>query len=353
MRQRFATARWLLFSLPAVLLCGCSSVLQPPSGATATILPPQPAVRAPSEMEKTSLPTYVIEPPDILLIDAIKVVPKPPYQLQPLDILQILVTGTPTGEEIAGTYSVDESGNVELGPTYGKVHIEGLTEDEAQQLVTDKLLESLNEPEVSLTLVASAGQEQIVGEHLVGPDGTVNLGTYGRVYVAGLTLREAKQAIEAQLSKQLDDPKVAMDVFAFNSKVYYIILEGSGYGDSVSRVPVTGNETVLDALAQVNGLTRLSTKHIWIARPAPSGVACDQILPIKWDEIVKGGGTATNYQVLPGDRIFVSGSKLALLDSTLAKIIAPAERVFGFGLLGGQTIQTFNRFPQGGNQSFF
>jgi protein involved in polysaccharide export with SLBB domain len=354
MGQRFATARWLLLSLPALmLLSGCHSVLQPPTGAPDIVLPAQPAVRAPSEMEKTSLPMYVIEPPDILLIDAIKVVPKPPYRLQPLDVLQILVTGTPTGEEIAGTYALDEMGDVQLGPTYGKVRLIDLTEDEALERVTEKLLESLNEPEVSLTLIASAGQEQIVGEHLVGPDGTVNLGTYGRVYVAGLTLREAKQAIEAQLSKQLDDPKVAMDVFAFNSKVYYIILEGSGYGDSISRVPVTGNETVLDALAQVNGLSRLSTKHIWIARPAPSGVGCDQILPIKWDEIVKGGGTATNYQVLPGDRIFVSGSKLALLDSTIAKIIAPAERVFGFGLLGGQTIQTFNRFPKGGNQSFF
>jgi protein involved in polysaccharide export with SLBB domain len=316
-------------------------------------MPHQPAVRAPSEMEKTSLPTYMIEPPDILLIDAIKVVPKPPYQLQPLDVLQILVTGTSSGEEIAGTYTIDPGGDVDLGPAYGKIQLSGQTEDEAQQSVLEKLLPKLNEPEVSLTLIASAGQEQIVGEHLVGPDGTVNLGTYGRVYVAGMTLAEAKQAVEVQLSKQLDDPKVAMDVFAFNSKVYYIVLDGSGYGDAVSRVPITGNETVLDALAQVNGLTRVSTKHIWIARPAPGGVGCDQILPVKWDEIVKGAGTATNYQVLPGDRIFVSGSKLVALETSVTKFIAPVERVFGFSLLGGQTIQTIKRFPNGGNQNFF
>ena len=33
---------------------------------------------APTEKDKTSLPTYVIEPPDTLLIDAVKLVPKPP-----------------------------------------------------------------------------------------------------------------------------------------------------------------------------------------------------------------------------------------------------------------------------------
>jgi polysaccharide biosynthesis/export protein len=349
---------FLLRCTPGLLLLalsGCQAVVHRPV-AQPIAMPPEPQVRAPSEMEKTSLPTYVIEPPDILLIDAIKVVPKAPYRLQSLDVLQILVTGTPADAEIAGTYSIDPSGDVELGPRYGKFHVAGMTEDEAQQalvrFLSEEIEQALEEPEVSLTLINSTN-EPIVGEHLVGPDGTVNLGTYGRVYVAGLTLREAKQAIEAQLSKKLEDPKVSMDVFAFNSKVYYIILDGSGYGDQVARIPVTGNETVLDALAQINQLTRVSTKNIWIARPTPGGVGCDQILPVKWDEIVKGGGTATNYQILPGDRLFVSGNKLIALDTAIAKIQQPVERVFGFSQLGAQTIQVLNRFPKGGPQNFF
>src|SRR5207253_8950967 len=47
----------------------------------------------PKEMEKVTLPPYVIEPPDILLIDALSVVPKPPYHIAPLDSLLIQVTG--------------------------------------------------------------------------------------------------------------------------------------------------------------------------------------------------------------------------------------------------------------------
>ena len=57
-------------------------------------------------------------------------------------------------------------------------------------------------------------------------DGRVNLGgLYGSVYVAGMTLKEARAAIELKLAEQLDDPKVSVDVLAYNSKVAYLILQ--------------------------------------------------------------------------------------------------------------------------------
>ena len=48
-----------------------------------------PEDRIPNEEFKTTLPLYVVEPPDILLIDALRVIPKAPYRLEPLDIVQI------------------------------------------------------------------------------------------------------------------------------------------------------------------------------------------------------------------------------------------------------------------------
>ena len=116
-----------------------------------------------------------------------------------------------------------------------------------------ELSKTVRDPKFTLTLSFAPIQRQIEGEHLVWPDGTVNLGTYGEVCVAGLTLAQAKAAVEAQLSNYLDSPQVSVDVFSYNSQVYYIITEGSGLGDCVTRMPITGNETVLDALAQVTG----------------------------------------------------------------------------------------------------
>jgi polysaccharide biosynthesis/export protein len=340
--------------LALLLAAGCQAPLtvRGQSNPVAAHPQAQPGVTpwvpsVPTEKDKSTLPPYVIEPPDILLIDAVKLVPKAPYHVEPLDVLQVIVANPLIDQPIAGPYPIDPSGALDLGPAYGKVLVAGQTLDEARQTIETHLKGILRDPQVSVTLSQASGQQQIAGEHLVGPDGTVNLGTYGTVYLAGMTVTEAKEAVEAQLSNYLEKPQVSVDVFAYNSKVYYVITEGAGFGDSLMRVPITGNETVLDALAQVNGTSRLSSKNIWIARPTPGDVACDQILPVDWTEITKGAATSTNYQVLPGDRIFIAENKLIALDTWLDQVSAPIERLFGTSLLGAQAVQTFNRFPKG------
>ncbi|MBI3838990.1 MAG: polysaccharide biosynthesis/export family protein [Planctomycetia bacterium] len=259
----------------------------------------------PSEKAKATLPNYTIEPPDILLIDVLKVVPKPPYRIEPADVLSIEVEGTSDFAPIRDRFIVDAGGQVDLGARYHKVHVAGLTIDEAAEAIRKFLLEIVRQPEVSVTLFQSTGPQPVSGEHLVSPDGAINLGVYGQVNVARMTLEEARAAIEKKLAEFLDNPRVAVTVFAYNSKVYYLIIESLASGDHVVRLPITGSETVLDALAYVNGLTRLSSKKIWIARPV-TGTNGDTILPVNWIEITKGAATGMNYQVFPGDRIFVT-----------------------------------------------
>src|SRR5262249_31490581 len=156
---------------------------------------------------------------------------------------------------------------------------------------------------VTLSLGETIRKQQIAGEHIVGPDGKLTLGTYGKVYVTGMTQEQAKAAIETHLSQFLERPEVSVDVFAYNSKVYYIVTQGAGLGDGVVRFPITGNETVLDAISQISGLEAVSSKRIWIARPAPFGTGHDQVLPVDYCAIVQRADPATNYQVLPGDRL--------------------------------------------------
>ena len=317
---------------------GCQSVFAPVDPLPVTPPEPSPESEVPRELAKVSLPPYIIEPPDILLIDAVKVVPKPPHFIETFDVLGIRVEGALLESPILGTYAVDPEGRVDLGPAYGKVAIKGLTLDEARTAIHQHLAATLKTPQVSVTLASSAGAQPITGEHLVGPDGSVNLGTYGSVYIAGMTIPQAKQAIEQQLSKSLESPEAVVDVLAFNSKVYYIITSGGGQGDNAVRVPITGNETVLDAVAAIGGLSQLSSKEIWISRPAPNGVGCEQILPVRWDDITRGASTSTNYQLMPGDRLFIAEDKLLALDAFIGKVTRPFERIFGFNILGAQMI---------------
>jgi polysaccharide biosynthesis/export protein len=303
----------------------------------------------PRELAKTTLPDYVIEPPDVLLIDAVRVMPKPPYRVEPLDVLTVQVPAELAlpDQPISGNYGIQPGGFLDLGPPYGTVRLSGMTIEQATTAVIDHLRQFIKEPEATLGLVQSAGRQQISGEHLVGPDGKVTLGVYGKVNVTGLTQQQAKLAIEAHLAQFLENPEVSVDVFAYNSKVFYVVTQGAGLGDGVVRLPITGNDTVLDAIAQINGLESVSSKRIWIARPAPYGSGCHQILPVDWYLLTSRGDPGTNYQLMPGDRLFVAEDRLVALDTALSKFTAPFDRMFGSVLLGTNSVKSikfFNRF---------
>ena len=318
--------------------------------------PPDPLQQVPNELSRVAMPTYRVEPPDILLIDAVKVVPKEPYHLEPLDIVQIEVDGAPPERPITGAYPIGASGSVDLGPPYGLVRLAGKTLQEAKEAIEAHLEANvLRDAVATVSLAEPAAKQAIIGEHLVGPDGYVNLGNYGQVYVAGMTLDEVEAALEEHLSDFLEEPEITADLQAYNSKFYYLIVQGSNQGDGVSRAPITGNETVLDALADVGGLSSTSDRlRVWVARPTPGDSGQDQILPVDYAAIVRYGDPSTNYQLLPGDRIYVAEDRISAFEAVLGRLTQPIERIFGFTLLGAQSVQTMNRFPQGfRGQQFF
>jgi polysaccharide biosynthesis/export protein len=338
--------------LPHVLLAamlltggsGCHLIYrgQDPNG-------PKPCVpcEIPREHAKVSMPDYIIEPPDILTIESIGLIPKLPYHLKPLDVLTIFSSGLPEELQLGGEYTIQPNGSIQLGHSFGLVKAVGLTVAEVQANLMEKLKQEYRDPNVWVTLSQMGAQQQITGEHLVSPDGKVNLGTYGRVRVVGLTIEEAQRAIQEHLSESLDNPEIAVDVFGYNSKVYYVITQGAGLGDQVVILPSKGNETVLDAIGQIQGLQSNSSTRMWVARPGKNGCGGDQILPVDWLAVTQRGDTSTNFQVLPGDRIYVSEDKLVAFDTALGKIFSPIERVLGVTLLGTQAAQRIEFYDRG------
>ncbi len=173
----------------------------------------------------------------------------------------------------------------------------------------------------------------ISGERLVRPDGKISLGFYGEVYVAGLSISEAKEKIVLHLRGYLNDKvlgltdsddeqnvkgpvpparlrltdRVFVDVTAMNSKYFYV----QGAVREPGRLPFTGQETVLDALNIVGGLSpRADYEHVVLHRVQPLGTGKRPVtLPVKVDQIVMGSDPTTNYQLLPGDRLVVPFKK--------------------------------------------
>ncbi len=229
MKNRIGGKR-MLMSLALAIALGCTGCF---SHDAAIIVPPPPGV-IPSELQKISLPPYVIEAPDVLLIDVYADsldVTKPPVALWP---------------------------------------------------------------------------QPITGQHLVNLDGTVRLGIWGSVSVSGMSLDQATKAVQQHVFSRMqndqrfsgkfkvDTPEklfVVVDVLAYNSKTYYIIMDGAGFGEQIYSFAILGGETVLDALARVNGLPDIASKrNIWIARRCPIPGVPEQILPVDYVGITQHAG---------------------------------------------------------------
>src|SRR5690242_9355621 len=72
----------------------------------------------PRELDKAIHSEYRIEPPDVLSITAIRLVPKAPYKLQVGDTVVINVVGTVPDAPINGEFPVQIGGVINLGYSY-------------------------------------------------------------------------------------------------------------------------------------------------------------------------------------------------------------------------------------------
>jgi len=312
--------------------------------------PVPPELAPPSELDMVSLPAYRIEPPDMIRIETLALVPRPPYRIDAHDALMIRVFGTPEKMPIDDYYSVSEEGIVDLGPAYGVVRVSGLTIDEASEAIRRALQFVLQQPEVSVQLARSAGAAEISGDYLIQPDGTVNLRGFGAVHLSGKTVTEARRALLEHLEQYFDSLQLGVDVVGYNSEGYYVIVAGVNSGERVSRFPITGKETVLDAVGQIKGLTRVSSKTMWVARAAPGGFDAEQTLPVDWDAVARGGATGTNYQLLPGDRLYIVDDNLVAANDFIGRVTSPIRRLLSISLLGTDMVRgmqvlgrTYNR----------
>ena len=195
-------SRALVFScaiLSGLILNGCKLMnpVRPEVPSPKDFIPPSDM---PRELSKTVMPTYTVEPPDIIVIEAIHIVPRSPYILRTGDVIAVTAQGTLPDAPIAGPYTIQPGGAINLGLPYGTVKVGGLTTEQAQEAILTHLTSFLRETVVTASLVEMSGLQQIAGQHLVSPDGTVVLGSYGSVSVVGMTLAQAREALENHLS---------------------------------------------------------------------------------------------------------------------------------------------------------
>jgi hypothetical protein len=128
-------------------------------------------------------------------------------------------------------------------------------------------------------------------------------------------------------------------------KFIYVITEGAGFGDSVRRLRWSESERASDAIAQVGGISQISGKKIWIARPSPQNRDKSTILNINWESISRHGDNETNYSLLPGDRVVVQQDATNARSNSISMHTSGTERIEGIVALTASAIQGLRDTP--------
>jgi polysaccharide biosynthesis/export protein len=263
-------AGWLLVvALSAA--CGCQTVRTPEEKIASSNIP--------REFQKVSMPDYVVEPPDLLLVEVLEALP---------------------GRPISGERLVRPDGKISLG-FYGEVYVAGLTIPEVKEKIILHLRKYINDDILGLVEIDRETGDVAIDEKTGKP----------------------------KINDPRESDRIIVDVTAYNSKSFYVL------GDVLlpGKLPVTGNETVLDALEYAGGLLPTAApQNIRLVRPAPPGACCEQILPVNLAAITNGGDPTTNYQLMPGDRLIVHRDPIVRFTIFLDRIVAPYQAVIGSGL---------------------
>jgi polysaccharide biosynthesis/export protein len=150
-----------------------------------------------------------------------------------------------------------------------------------------------------LIQVSVWGEDKLQKESLVLPDGSITYPLAGRVEVVGLTSSEVEKRIAEKLKPYLPDPQVSV-----------VIANISGYKAHVlgkvlkpGQVFMSGPMTVLDALSVAGGLDKFADRNgIKVLRNTPQG---QKVLPVHYDQLMRGEHLETNVTLNPGDTILV------------------------------------------------
>lgn len=179
-----------------------------------------------------------------------------------------------------------------------------------QQSRNDPLEHVVLEPPDILEIEAEGQFSQayptVAGLHLMGQDGTINLGSFGPQFVAGMSIDQAERALRDAVTSQVPVTRFRVSLHASNSNRYMVVALNRAGIRYCSSFPFNGNETVFDAVVRAGGMAQFSSPTIWVLRDPESDSGSQRIVPVDWDSATGGSSNTSNFKILPKDRIFIS-----------------------------------------------
>ena len=177
------------------------------------------------------------------------------------------------------------------------------------------------------------GHEDLGVETRVSPDGSVGMLFLGQVDVAGRTIAEARDAIEAGLAPYVKHPVVGVTVLEVASETVTV----SGAVDHPGMYRISSSSRLVDAYAQAGGtdVRLFNGADVDVADLEHSILVRDgKILPVDFRKAIEGGDILDNVRLRKGDYIFIA-QRMESSVTICGEVARPHKRFYeaGMGLI--------------------
>jgi len=129
-------------------------------------------------------------------------------------------------------------------------------------------------PQDELSIVVF-GEEDLKKTVSIDEDGTFDFPYIGRVKAGGLTARAIGEEIAGRLKKFYVNPQVSVEVVKFRSQNVFVF----GQVHAPGQYPLSGNMSVMQALAAAGSPTAAAAPYVVVSRPAGSTPALPRTEP--------------------------------------------------------------------------
>jgi polysaccharide export outer membrane protein len=163
-----------------------------------------------------------------------------------------------------------------------------------------------------MLIITSYDQADLSGRFTVEADGTFTYPLIGRFRAGGLTLRRVEEGLKQQLVDEgfFRRPQITVSVEQYRSQKIFVVGEVRTPG----AYPVSGNLTLVEALARAGSTLPTASGEVIVVRPAAGAPATGPTLPIADDgrevlrvdlRALQNGAGSSNTTLRDGDTIFV------------------------------------------------
>jgi protein involved in polysaccharide export with SLBB domain len=157
--------------------------------------------------------------------------------------------------------------------------------------------------------IAAGTERDVTGRLTVDPDGTIRLGTDGRLRVEGLTAGEVAGQLAAVLG--VNRSEIHVHVIEFASRQVFLCGPEAG---RERAAPYQGPETVVEFIRRMGGLSQdAQPREVYVVRPNVAAGRRPQVFHVDLEAILVRGDHATDVRLEEYDQVYVGETERAVL----------------------------------------